>query len=112
MTRTISPPRADLNALRQPLEEGEWRHEFARLVKYLVNGQDKFERVGELRVTNCYSDELVAGVLETLNTQARNTRAGPDRTYHLILSFRAGEEVDSETLSKIEERVCDALGPI
>jgi hypothetical protein len=26
------------------------------------------------------------------------------------LSFRAGEEVDSETLAKIEERVCNALG--
>ncbi len=25
MTRTISPPRADLESLRQPLEEGEWR---------------------------------------------------------------------------------------
>jgi hypothetical protein len=25
MTRTISPPRSDLNSLRQPLEEGEWR---------------------------------------------------------------------------------------
>jgi hypothetical protein len=86
------------------------KHEFARLVKYLVDGQDKLQRVGEVRVTNCYSDELVAGMLETLNTQARNTRAGPDRTYHLILSFRAGEEVDSETLAKIEERVCDALG--
>jgi hypothetical protein len=86
------------------------KHEFARLVKYLVDGQDKLQRVGEVRVTNCYSDELVAGVLETLNTQAFNTRAGPDRTYHLILSVRAGEEVDSETLAKIEERVCNALG--
>jgi hypothetical protein len=85
-------------------------HQFARLVKYLVDGQDKQQRVGEVRVTNCYSDELVAGMLETINTQARNTRAGPDRTYHLILSFRAGEEVDSATLAKIEERVCDALG--
>jgi hypothetical protein len=86
------------------------KHQFARLVKYLVDGQDKLHRVGEVRVTNCYSDELVAGMLETLNTQAFNTRAGPDRTYHLILSFRAGEEVDSETLAKIEERVCNALG--
>jgi hypothetical protein len=85
-------------------------HQFARLVKYLVDGQDKQQRVGEVRVTNCYSDELVAGMLETLNTQAFNTRAGPDRTYHLILSFRAGEEVDSGTLAKIEERVCNALG--
>jgi hypothetical protein len=85
-------------------------HQFARLVKYLVDGQDKQQRVGKVRVTNCYSDELVAGILETLNTQARNTRAGPDRTYHLILSFRAGEEVDTETLAKIEEHVCNALG--
>lgn len=85
-------------------------HQFARLVKYLMDGQDKLQRVGEVRVTNCYSDELVAGILETLNTKARNTRAGSVRNYHLILSFRAGEEVDSETFAKIEERVCNALG--
>ena len=85
------------------------KHEFARLVKYLIDGQDKLQRVGEVRVTNCYSGDVRFAVLETLNTQARNTRAGPDRTYQ-ILSFRAGEEVDRETLALIEERVCNALG--
>jgi hypothetical protein len=85
-------------------------HQFARLTKYLIDEQFKQQRVGEVRVTNCYSDEVVAGMLEVLNTQARNTRASPDRTYHLLISFRPGEEVDGETLARIEDRVCTALG--
>jgi hypothetical protein len=85
-------------------------HQFARLTKYLIDEQSKQQRVGEVRVTNCHSDEVVAGVLEVLNTQARNTRAGPDRTYHLLISFRPGEQVDGETLARIEDRICAALG--
>jgi hypothetical protein len=85
-------------------------HQFARLTKYLIDEQSKQQRVGEVRVTNCYSDEVVAGMLEVLNTQAMNTRAGPDRTYHLLISFRPGEEVDGETLARIEDRVCAVLG--
>jgi hypothetical protein len=72
-----------------------------------------------VRVTNCYSDELVAGVLETLNTQAFNTRAGPDRTYHLILSFavlarqmveRSGRRRDAGVTCAFRRRRCAGGG--
>lgn len=80
------------------------------LVDYLLHPQRRQERVGCLTITNCHSDRPDAAVLEMLNTQAQNTRAQSDKTYHLILSFRPGEHVSDETLRAIESRVCESLG--
>jgi hypothetical protein len=83
---------------------------FAELGRYLVGPRDHGERVGDARVTNCYSDEFPDALLEVMATQARNTRARGDKTYHLIISFRAGEIPPSEALVEIEERICVGLG--
>lgn len=80
------------------------------LVHYLTNTQGRQERVGDITLTNCYSDHHEAAALEILNTQARNTRARSDKTYHLILSFRAGETVPADILRTLEARVCEGLG--
>jgi hypothetical protein len=45
-----------------------------------------------------------------LATQHTNTRAKGDKTYHLIVSFRAGEQPSADTLRAIEERICVGLG--
>ncbi len=45
-----------------------------------------------------------------MGIQAMNTRAESDKTYHLILSFRAGERPDDEGLKAIEREVCVGLG--
>ncbi len=39
-----------------------------------------------------------------------STRAKGDRTYHLIVSFRTGEQPRADTLRAIEERICAGLG--
>ena len=65
---------------------------FTELSRYLSDPQDRNERVGDVRITNCHSDELADAALEVMATQARNTRADGDKTYHLIISFRAGED--------------------
>ena len=80
------------------------------LVDYLTNTQGRQERVGEIVVTNCHSDRPDAASLEMLNTQALNTRAQSDKTYHLIVSFRPGELPSAQTLRVIEARVCHRLG--
>ena len=80
------------------------------LVDYLTNTHGREERVGEITVTNCHSDRHDAASLEMLNTQALNTRAQSDKTYHLIISFRPGELPSTETLRAIEARVCHRLG--
>jgi hypothetical protein len=86
------------------------KSDFAGLVEYLADEQQKYERVGAISVTNCHSDRPDAGVLEILNTQAQNTRAESDKTYHLIISFRAGEQPDNATLKDIESKICEGLG--
>ena len=71
---------------------------FGKLVAYLVNGQGKHTRVGEVSITNCVSTELPLALREIVATQQLNTRAQSDRTYHLLISFRAGEYPDAQTL--------------
>jgi hypothetical protein len=85
------------------------KSDFAELVKYITNAQQKAERVGGVTVTNCQSDRPDAAIFEVINTQVQNTRAESDKTYHLIVSFR-GDEPDETTLKAIEARICGALG--
>lgn len=86
------------------------KSDFAGLLHYLLGLQNKHERVGEVRVTNCQSTDPAMAAIEVLNTQAMNLRATGDKTYHLVLSFRAGEQPDAAVLQALEERVCGALG--
>jgi len=83
---------------------------FASLLAYLADAQAKRERVGCVTVTNCQSDQAAVAVTEILNTQAQNQRALSDRTYHLILSFPAGEEPPPAVLQAVEARICHRLG--
>jgi len=86
------------------------KSDFAGLVRYLGDAQSKTERVGYLSTANCHSNDIESAVLEVLNTQAINTRSEADKTYHLIVSFRSGEQPDKDTLMAIERRICEGLG--
>lgn len=86
------------------------KSDFAELVKYITDEQEKNERVGFVSVTNCQSDRPDAAVLEIINTQGKNTRAESDKTFHLVVSFRAGERPDDAVLKEIEAKLCDGLG--
>ncbi len=83
---------------------------FASLLAYLADAQAKRERVGCVTVTNCQSEQPAVAVTEILNTQAQNQRALSDKTYHLILSFPAGEEPPPAVLQAVEARICHGLG--
>jgi hypothetical protein len=83
---------------------------FGKLVAYLINDQGKHTRVGEVIISNCVSTDLPLALREITATQQLNARAQSDRTYHLLISFRAGEHPDSQTLKAIEERFCAELG--
>lgn len=83
---------------------------FSALVKYLTDPQGKNERIGMVSVTNCYTDEMTAALLEIQNKQEMNKRAKSDKTCHLVLSFPEGERLSNTDLSAIEERFCEALG--
>lgn len=68
------------------------------------------EKVRSIRVTNCETDDPVLATKLIMATQDHNTRSKADKTYHLVLSFPTGEEPDQQTLNKIEDEFCDALG--
>lgn len=83
---------------------------YSALIQYLTDPQGKSERISQIKVSNCYSDDLTAALLEIQNTQEMNKRAKSDRTCHLVLSFPEGERLSLESLNAIEERFCVALG--
>ncbi len=83
---------------------------FAGLVKYIRDPQDKKERVGKIRICNCYSSDTSWAVEEVLATQAKNNRAKADKTYHLLISFAPGEDLSDKILAAIEEKVVSSIG--
>ncbi len=83
---------------------------FSALVRYLTDDQNKTERISQIQVTNCYTEEITAALLEIQNTQQMNTRARSDKTCHLVLSFPEGERPGHDDLNAIEKRFCEVLG--
>lgn len=83
---------------------------YSALIQYLTDPQGKSERISQIKVSNCYSDDQTAALIEIQNTQEMNTRAKSDKTCHLVLSFPEGERLSFKSLNAIEERFCDALG--
>lgn len=86
------------------------KSDFAGLVKYITDAQNKTARLGLITVTNCQASTVQAAMDEVLATQHMNTRATGDKTFHLLVSFRAGEQPDADTLKAVEERICAGLG--
>ncbi len=89
------------------------RGKLSRLVNYLLDAKGKgSERVAAVAVTNCRSgdEDPTWAVREMQATQERNQRARGDKTYHLVVSFRGGEEVAPDVLREIEEEFARALG--
>ena len=83
---------------------------FSGLAEYITDKQDKTQRVAQVAVTNCQALGLEASILEIEATQLQNTRATGDKTFHLLVSFRQGENPTNEALTQIEKRICAALG--
>lgn len=83
---------------------------FSGLTNYLVDDQGKAERVGNIFITNCHSTDPKWAAIEVEATQSLNTRAVSDKTYHLLVSFREGEELDNFKLKDIETQLAKALG--
>ena len=82
----------------------------SNLIKYLTDPQNKEERVDSVSVTNCHQQDPLDAALEMQATQALNTRAETDKTYHLIVSFRQGENPEPGVLKDIENRIAAGLG--
>jgi len=86
------------------------RSSFRDLVAYITQTKDKAVRVGAVRVSNCYQEDAGDAVNEVLAVQLQNRRACSDKTYHLLISFDAGDRPSPEALRDIESKLADALG--
>jgi hypothetical protein len=83
---------------------------FADLAGYLTNAQDNSQRLGAVSITHCHSATLDDALVEIQAVQSCNTRSTDDKTYHLIISFRAEEQPSKDMLRAIEQQVFDGLG--
>ena len=81
-----------------------------RLVDYITSEQDKKHRIGDIIITNCQYESPELAMREMLITQLRNTRATSDKTYHLLVSFRPGEDPTPDTIRKVESAMSRKLG--
>lgn len=86
------------------------KSKIGHLVSYLLDEKGKNDRVAGLAVTNCHSESSQWAVHEMQAVQDRNQRAKGDKTYHLVISFRDGEDCSREILAEIEAAFCEALG--
>lgn len=80
------------------------------LVNYLLDKKGKEDRVAAVAVTNCQSDDLQWSLIEMRAVQERNQRARGEKTYHLVISFRSGEDLPAKSLAEIEAEFAKALG--
>lgn len=86
---------------------------FRRLAQYLLRepaGAD--EHVRHARAANCGFADLDLALKAIEATQALNTRTTADKTYHLILSFRAEDapKLTDQILLDVEETAVAAIG--
>ena len=86
------------------------KSDFANLANYITDQQSKIERVGYIAFNNCESVNLDMAISEILAVQQMNTRTQNDKTYHLIVSFRAGENPSKDILNDVEKTICKDLG--
>jgi hypothetical protein len=87
------------------------RSNVVRLVQYITAPQGKNHRVGEVFIANCKNDDdPEMASREMLTKQLLNSRAKSDKTYHLLVSFRFGEQPTERILRKIEAELSAKLG--
>ena len=82
------------------------------LVRYVLREGDQAanDSLEYQKVTNCSFDNPSLAVKEIEATQSQNTRSKSDKTYHLVVSFRAGERPEDSVLSDIEHELCKSIG--
>ncbi|WP_017162638.1 TraI/MobA(P) family conjugative relaxase, partial [Xanthomonas phaseoli] len=86
------------------------RSNYRDLARYILDAKHDGEKVAYTAITNCGFDTPESAIAEVLATQALNTTSRNDKTYHLVVSFRAGERPTPEQLRDIEAHLCQVVG--
>lgn len=99
-------------AKRVPRNEGK-KSSFRDLAKYILDHQGNKDesKVRSAWSTNCsVPDDFDLCIAEIVATQNLNTRSKNDKTYHLVVSLAAGEDLTDDQFKKVERRMCEAIG--
>ncbi|OAN45561.1 TraI/MobA(P) family conjugative relaxase [Magnetospirillum moscoviense] len=93
----------------------EVRDDFAHLGRYVAAAREKGEKLDKFWIVNCDAGDKLADLdLALIEIEATRTlKPGlADKTYHLVVSFRPGEEdkLTLEQLQDIERSFAQALG--
>ena len=81
------------------------------LVRYLLQEKGRNVENCDFWITNCEENEMpIYAGEEIKDTQERNTRAKSDKTYHISVSFPAGERPSLEALKEMSETFQKNLG--
>jgi hypothetical protein len=81
-----------------------------RTADYILDTSHGGEKVGGVRISNCYAEDPAMAAVEIAAKQALNRRSKADRTYNLVVSFPPGEQPDLAQLHYIEDELCAAIG--
>jgi hypothetical protein len=86
--------------------------DYAQLSKYIEDKTNVGEKVLYAWHQGCMADEYDLAIKEVQATQKMNWRSQKEKTYHLIISFRAEDEakLTEDTFHAIEEDFAEALG--
>lgn len=83
---------------------------WTRTADYIMDVKGDGEKLAWFAISNCQSETPAEAISEILLTQSENVRSKNDKTYHLVISFREGEQVTREQMKSIEESICNGLG--
>lgn len=89
--------------------KNESKSNFSKLLEYLLK-ENKKEFLGEIKITNCVSEDPKDLALEVALTQSMNTRSKKDKNFHFVVSFPRDENPSNKILEDIEKNICDCLG--
>lgn len=98
-------------AKRVPKKEGK-KSSYRELANYILDRQvGDGSKVRSAWATNCAApDDFDLCIAEVVATQDLNTRSKIDKTYHLVVSLAAGEDLTDEQWRETERRMCEAIG--
>lgn len=83
---------------------------WTRTAEYVMDLQADGEKLAWFEISNCISETPAEAIAEILVTQSENVRSQADKTYHLVISFREGEQISREQMRDIEDSICTGLG--
>ncbi|NMM46503.1 relaxase/mobilization nuclease domain-containing protein [Rhodospirillaceae bacterium KN72] len=87
---------------------------FSKRAYYIAAAKEGNEKLDHLWIVNANAgtelEDLDLAVKEVMAAHSLNTRSKADKTYHLVVSFAAGEKPGLEALKDVERNFARALG--